>query len=158
MNKKWQWLTLVGFLVLTFAAAAIGSAFTAQSVNTWYLEISTPPWNPPGWLFAPVWTALYAAMAVAAWLVWRAAGRGARSALFLFGLQLALNVAWSAVFFGMRNPGAGVFVIVALLLAIAATTLVFARISRTAGWLFAPYLAWVAFATALNWSIWRLNA
>jgi tryptophan-rich sensory protein len=158
MERRGRWLTLAAFLAVTFAVAAAGSAFTAPAVNTWYQEIARPPWNPPGWVFAPVWTALYAAMAVAAWLVWRAGGRCTRPALFLYGVQLALNVSWSAAFFGLRSPGAGLLVIVALLLAVAGTTILFARLDRTAGWLFAPYLAWVAFATALNWSIWRLNA
>jgi tryptophan-rich sensory protein len=127
-------------------------------VGTWYQQIRKPPFSPPDWAFGPVWTALYAMMAVAAWLVWRkgdAAGRNV--ALALFGLQLALNAAWSPIFFGLRSFGGAFAVIVALCLAIAATLVAFLRVSMPAGLLLAPYLAWVSFATVLNFASWRLN-
>jgi tryptophan-rich sensory protein len=117
-----------------------------------------PPFNPPDWIFAPVWTALFFMMALAAWRVWRRGGlRQARSALTLFVVQLALNLAWSVMFFGMRAIGAALVEIVLLLVAILATTLAFWRRDRVAGMLFMPYAAWVAFATVLNAALWRLN-
>lgn len=155
MSTGRQVAGLVGWLVLTFAAAAVGSYFTASSVGDWYRTLSRPPWTPPSWVFGPVWTVLYALMAVAAWLVWRQQGwAGARVALGLYLLQLALNVGWSLVFFGLRLPGAAAAEIVVLWLAIVATMAAFWRRSPAAGWLLLPYLLWVSFATALNWSIW----
>ena len=131
---------------------------TATSVGTWYPTLAKPAFNPPNWMFAPVWTALFFMMAIAAWRVWRRDGlRKARWALMLFALQLALNLSWSIVFFGLRSIGWALVEIVALLLAILATTLVFWQRDRVAGMLFIPYAAWVAFATVLNAAIWRLN-
>jgi benzodiazapine receptor len=153
-----QWFALAAFLVLCFAAAAVGSLFTAQSVNTWYEGLAKPSWTPPDSLFAPVWTFLYLAMALAAWLVWRKRGlRGAPVALGLFFLQLVLNVAWSGLFFGMRSPLLGLLDIAVLWLAIVATLIAFWRINAFAGLLFVPYAAWVTYAGALNFAIWQLN-
>jgi benzodiazapine receptor len=152
-------LALAGFVALAFAASALGGFWTFQAIPTWYQEIAKPSWTPPSWLFGPVWTALYAAMGVAAWLVWRRGGWNAqRGALTLFLVQLALNAAWSGLFFGLRNPGLGMAEIVVLWIAILLTLLAFRRASATAAWLFVPYLGWVTFAAALNFSIWRLNA
>lgn len=146
------------FLALCLAVAALGGAATASSVGTWYPSLAKPPFNPPNWIFAPVWTTLYFMMAIAAWRVWRRDGlRQARSALTLFALQLVLNLAWSVLFFGMRMIGAALVEIIVLLLAIVATTLVFWQRNRVAGMLFLPYAAWVAFATVLNAALWRLN-
>lgn len=154
-----QWMALSVFLVVCFAAAAIGSMFTGSSVNTWYRQLDKPSWTPPDWLFAPVWTALYAAMALAAWLVWRRRARGgAWAALGLFAVQLALNVAWSGLFFGLRSPFWGLVCIVALWLAILGTLIGFGRIHMLAGVLFVPYLAWVTYAGALNFAIVQLNS
>lgn len=159
MPNRRSWLALGAFLALTFAAASIGSLFTDVGRNGWYEQLEKPPWNPPGWVFGPVWTVLYVAMAVAAWRVWRRRGlRDGAGALSLWGVQLVLNMTWSAVFFGMQAPGAAFAEIVVLWAAIVATTVVFFRIDRAAGWLFVPYLGWVTFAAALNFSIWRLNA
>ncbi len=151
--------TLAGlavFVVICFAAAGAGSYFTATSVGTWYAELKKPAWNPPNWLFGPVWTFLYLTMAVAAWLVWMKGG--ATSALALFAVQLALNVAWSGLFFGLRAPLPAFVGIVLLWDAIALTGYLFWRAVPAAGWLMAPYLAWVTFAGALNLSIWMLNS
>jgi tryptophan-rich sensory protein len=140
-------------------AGVAGSAFTAPAIAGWYAGIAKPELAPPNWVFAPVWTALYALMGVAAFLVWKKGlGRpGVRAALALFGAQLALNVSWSAVFFGLRAPG-GAFAVIALLwAAILATIVAFGRLSRPAAWLLAPYLLWVSFAGYLNLMIWRLN-
>jgi len=156
MKLNNQWLVLVGFLVLTFGAAALGGATTSGSVRDWYPTIAKPSWTPPGWVFGPVWTGLYAMMAVAAWLVWRKVGWG--GALIWFGVQLVLNATWSPVFFGMRQIGWACVNIVLLWGAIAGTMVVFWRVNAVAGMLFMPYLAWVSFATALNFAIWRLNS
>ena len=146
------------FLALCLAVAAVGGAVTASSVGTWYPTLAKPAFNPPNWIFAPVWTTLYFLMAIAAWRVWRRDGlRQARWALALFALQLGLNLAWSVLFFGMRMIGAALVEVVVLLLAIVATTLVFWQRDRVAGMLFLPYAAWVAFATVLNAALWRLN-
>jgi translocator protein len=150
-----QWLVFGGFVVVSFAAAALGGVTTAGAVRDWYPTIAKPTWTPPSWIFGPVWTALYAMMAVAAWLVWRRVGWG--GALVWFAVQLALNAAWSPVFFGMHRIGLALVNIMLLWLAIAGTTVAFWRVVPVGGWLFVPYLAWVSFATALNFAIWRLN-
>lgn len=153
-----DWVVLAVFIVVCFGAAGLGSWFTTPSLDSWYAELRKPAWNPPSWIFAPVWSALYLLMAIAAWLVWRRAGftSGGR-ALALFAVQLVLNVAWSALFFGMHNPGAAFIDIVLLWLAIAATISAFRQFTPAAAWMLAPYLAWVTFAGALNFTIWRLN-
>ena len=149
---------LLAFLVICFGVSVAGGAATASSVGTWYQALEKPPFNPPDWLFAPVWTVLYVMMAVAGWRVWRAHGlRGARAALALFAIQLALNLAWSFVFFGYRLIGAALVEIVVLLVAIVTTTILFWKRDRIAGALFIPYAGWVAFAMMLNFALWQLN-
>jgi tryptophan-rich sensory protein len=153
-----DWAVLAGFLVLCFAVAGVGGMWTASSVGPWYQALQKPPFNPPGWVFGPVWTVLYAMMAVAAWLVWRKAGfAGAAVPLAVFAVQLALNLAWSGLFFGLRQLGWAFADIVLLWIAIAATIAAFACVSAPAAWLIAPYLAWVSFASLLNFRIWTLN-
>lgn len=150
------WWGLVGWLALCFAAAAAGGL--ATDTGAWFDALRKPPWNPPNWVFSPVWTTLYALMAVAAWLVWKRRGFGAAStALALFLVQLALNVAWSFLFFAAQSPGLAFAEIVVLWAAILATVVAFWRIRPLAGALLLPYLAWVTFAAALNFAIWRLN-
>ncbi len=151
-------LALLACLGVCFAVGGIGSLFTGMSVTTWYPTLIKPRWTPPAWVFGPVWSALYAMMAVAAWLVWRRGGDEIRLALTLFAGQLVLNVAWSGLFFALRLPGAAFAEILLLWLAIGATTMIFGRISTAAGLLFVPYFAWVGFAAILNFEIWRLNA
>jgi tryptophan-rich sensory protein len=152
-----QALALIVILLICFAAAGLGSVATTPNIPTWYASLTKPSWNPPNWLFGPVWTALYICMTVAAWLVWRQGG--ARGPLTLFAVQLALNAAWSWLFFGFHLPGAAFVEILVLLAAIAATTVVaFWPKSKAAGILMVPYLAWVAFASVLNFAIWRMNA
>jgi translocator protein len=149
-------LGLAGFLLLVFAAAAIGAQFMP---GAWYAGLNKPPLNPPNWIFGPVWTVLYLMMAVSAWLVWRKAGwRAGRRALLCFGLQLVLNAAWSALFFGLERPLWALIDIVALWLAIVATIWAFARWDQLSAWLLSPSLVLVMFATYLNTMIWRLNA
>jgi tryptophan-rich sensory protein len=157
-NPAWQALALGLFYLACFLAAGLGSLFTMVSVGSWYAGLAKPSWNPPGWVFGPVWTVLYALMAVAGWLVWRRGGSESRLALRWFAVQLVLNVGWSAVFFGLQMPGLAVLEIVLLWLAIAATLMTSWRVSRLAGILFVPYLLWVSFAAVLNFAIWRLNA
>jgi benzodiazapine receptor len=157
-KMRQQILALALCLAICFAAAGIGSLFTTPSVGGWYAGIAKPWWTPPNWIFGPVWSTLYVMMAVAAWLVWRRGGDEMRLALTLFAAQLALNVAWSVMFFALRLPGAAFAEILLLWLAIGATTLTFGRISRAAALLFVPYFAWVGFAAILNLAIWRLNA
>ena len=124
----------------------------------WYTQLNKPSFNPPGWVFGPVWSVLYACMGVAAWLVWRRRGRTvARWALVLFAVQLALNAAWSPLFFGAHEPGWAFVDIVALWVALAATVVAFFKTQLAAGILMVPYLAWVSFAAVLNAAIWSLN-
>jgi tryptophan-rich sensory protein len=126
----------------------------------WYASLAKPDWTPPTWVFGPAWTILYAMMALAAWRLWRrrhACPRESRRALALFAVQLALNLAWTPVFFGMQRPDLALAVILLLWAAIAATIVAAWKACRTAAALLVPYLAWVTFATALNMAIWRLN-
>jgi len=149
------WLGLPAWLLLPFAAAAVGTRFMP---GAWYASLVKPAWNPPNWIFGPVWTLLYILMGVAAWLVWRRAGwRGARLALSLFVVQLVLNALWSYLFFGIYRPDLAFVDICALWGMILAVTVLFSRHDRVAGALFLPYLAWVGFAAVLNFTLWRLN-
>jgi benzodiazapine receptor len=153
-----KWLALGAFVAVCLGIAALGGAVTAPSVGSWYPTLRKPPFNPPDWLFAPVWTALYITIAVAGWRVWLARGRtGARAAMASYSAQLALNLAWSFVFFGAHLIGVAFGEILVLLGAIGINVVLFRRIDRVAGWLLAPYAAWVAFATVLNFALWRLN-
>jgi tryptophan-rich sensory protein len=150
-------LGLLGWLLLTFAAAAVAGVASA-SAGEFYGQLARPAWAPPAWLFAPVWTVLYALMAVAAWLVWTDSGlRGARTALALFVVQLAVNALWTWLFFVWRMGGAAFAGILVLWLLIAATAAAFARRRPLAAFLLLPYLAWVTFACALSFSTWKLN-
>ena len=124
----------------------------------WYATLRKPSWNPPNWIFGPVWTALYTIMAIAAWLVWKRGGfPGQRLALSLFLAQLLFNALWSPLFFGLRHPGLAFADIVLLWLALLGTVAAFWRARPIAGALLLPYLAWVTFASALNFALWRLN-
>jgi tryptophan-rich sensory protein len=159
LTDRTRWIGLVVFIAICLGAAALGAIATTPEIDGWYRTIEKPSWNPPNWIFGPVWTTLYILMAIAAWLVWRPAGFAAASTpLTLFALQLALNIAWSWIFFGLHQPGWAFAEIVLLWLAIAATTAAFFRSSQVAGWLLTPYLAWVSFASVLNFTIWRLNS
>jgi len=149
-------LALAGWVALCFGAASLGALFIP---GDWYASLRKPSWNPPGWIFGPVWTALYAMMATAAWLVWQRGGFSAqRRTLTLFLVQLVLNAAWTPLFFGLHWTGVAFAEIVLLWLAIGANIISFHRVSRVAAWLLAPYLLWVTFATMLNLTLWRLNS
>ena len=146
---------LGGFVGLCFLVGILASVFTQSSVDVWFRTLAKPSFTPPDWAFPVAWTALYAAMAVAAWLVWRKGN--AAGALTLWSVQLALNLLWSALFFGLRNPALAFAEIVILWIAIAATLVAFFLKSAAAGWLLVPYLAWVSYAALLNGSIWLMN-
>ncbi len=148
-------LTLAGWLALCFGAAAMGAFFMP---GQWYADLRKPSWNPPAWIFGPVWTVLYTVMAIAAWLAWRRGGFARQGrALSLFLLQLLFNAAWSPLFFGLHHPALAFVDIVLLWLALLNTAVAFWKVHRLAGALLLPYLAWVSFATALNLALWRLN-
>lgn len=152
-----QAIGLVGWLTLSFAAAAVGAVASANA-GTFYQSLSRPGWAPPGWLFGPVWTVLYLLMGVSAWLVWRTRGwRHAPGALTIFLVQLGVNALWSWLFFVWRLGAASLAGVVVLWLLVAWTLLAFWRVRRLAGMLLVPYLLWVGFATALTYAIWRLN-
>lgn len=150
-----RWLGVAGWLVLPFVAAAVGSLVPAGAA---YPQLRQPSWAPPAWLFGPVWSALFLMMGIAAALVWSAFGwRGARVALGLFVAQLAFNALWSLVFFGLGARGWAFAEILVLWSLILATLVAFWRRRPAAGALLVPYLAWVTFASVLNYAIWRLN-
>ena len=139
-------------LGLVFAVAGLGGAASTSGLRDWYDDLDKAPWNPPGWVFGPAWTLLYVLMAIAAWLVARTGldQRTVQIALALYGAQLALNLAWSLLFFGARAPGWALLDIAALVALVTVTAVAFWRIDTTAGWLLVPYLAWIVFATTLN--------
>jgi tryptophan-rich sensory protein len=147
-------LALGGFLVVTFCAPAL-SAFIGMP-GPWYAALNKPTWNPPPWLFGPAWTLLYTLMAVAAWMVWKRVGFA--KPLKLYFVQLALNAAWTPIFFGAHEMGGALVEILALWIAILMTLRAFWAVSRPAGMLLLPYLAWVSFASVLNFTLWRLNS
>lgn len=151
-----SFLGLIASLLICFGAALIGSRFLPDE---WFRELKKPSWNPPNWLFAPVWTVLYILMAISAWRIWEVAGFvGAAIPLVLFALQLVLNAAWSALFFGVHRPDLALADIVVLWFAILATTLAFYSVDQLGAILLIPYFAWVSFASLLNLAIWRMNA
>jgi benzodiazapine receptor len=152
-----QTAVLAGFLAICLAAGALGGLATSSKIPTWYASLYKPSWNPPSWLFAPVWTTLYILMGVSGWLVWRKSLSLHAQALSWFWVQLALNTVWSLVFFGLEQPGLAFAEIVLLWLAIIATVVSFRQRSGTAAVLLVPYLGWVSFAAFLNFTIWRLN-
>jgi tryptophan-rich sensory protein len=148
---------LGAWLVLCFAVAGVGAVASANA-GVFYAELARPDWAPPAWLFGPVWTFLYAAMGVAAWLVWRTPQSALRrAALTLFLVQLAVNALWSWLFFAWRQGAWSFADIVLLWVLIVATLVAFLRVRRVAGLLLVPYLAWVTFAAVLNWTLWGAN-
>lgn len=139
-------------------AGGLGGFFTASSVKDWYLTLEKPMLNPPSWVFGPVWTILFLLMGCALYLLWtNESGKKKSWAYWIFGIQMTLNTLWSIIFFGLRSPGGALLEIIFLWLAIFATIIAFAKMSRLASWLLAPYILWVSFAGYLNYSIWILN-
>ena len=148
-------LALVGWLALCFGASITG---VFVSTTGWYAGLHKPFWNPPGWIFGPVWTLLYVLMAIAAWLVWREGGwKRQRLPLGIFLLQWLLNALWTPLFFGLHRSGLAFAEILLLWLALVATIRSFWSVRIAAGILLLPYLGWVTFAGALNFAIWHLN-
>ncbi len=150
---------LVYSIVICQLAGIIGSFFTFPSISTWYVALEKPSFNPPNWVFSPVWITLFILMGISLYLVW---GSGAKTryvkiALTLFGIQLALNALWSIIFFGLKSPFYALIELVILWVAILATIFKFFNISKTAAYLLIPYILWVSFAAVLNFSIWVIN-
>jgi translocator protein len=143
---------LLGFVVAVVVVAVVGGIASANA-SSQYATFDRPAWAPPSWLFGPVWTLLYAMIAISGWLVWRAAGGFAKPAHVVYAVQLVLNMLWTPLFFGAGLQWAAFAEIVLLWISIVATIVLFARHSRPAAWLLAPYLAWVTFAAALNFAI-----
>ena len=157
LSRQKQILGLVGWLVLSFAASAVGAVASIQA-KSFYAQLAQPVWAPPPWVFGPVWTVLYALMGIAAWLVWRSGGfRANRQALTLFLLQLAFNAVWSWLFFAWHLGVLSLADTLVLWILIVATLVSFWRVRPLAGALLIPYLLWVSFASALNYSLWQLN-
>ena len=157
-DRRRSLYAFIGFLALCLAISAAGGWVTAQSVGTWFRALEKPSFNPPDWVFAPVWSTLYILIAVSGWRVWRLRGlTGAPGAMAAYATQLALNLGWSFLFFGAREIGLAFVEVLLLLAAIAVNAVLFWRIDRVAGWLLAPYFVWVGFASLLNFALWRLN-
>ncbi len=152
-------LKLITAIAACELAGVFGVFFTVSPIPTWYALLTKPAINPPAWLFGPVWTMLYLLMGIAAFLVWKNGWerKDVRIALSIFVFQLVLNALWSLIFFGLRSPGRALVDIIFLWVAIITTIIVFAKISKTAAWLLAPYILWVSFAVYLNYSVWWLN-
>jgi benzodiazapine receptor len=157
MHLATKTLGLFGWLALAFLTAAVGAA-ASVSAGSFYAELNRPAWAPPGWLFGPVWTVLYAMMGVAAWLVWLRAGlSGAKPAFALFIIQLIANALWSWLFFQWRLGALAFVEVVILWLLILATIVAFWQVRKSAAILLIPYLGWVTFASILTFAMWRLN-
>jgi tryptophan-rich sensory protein len=160
-NSRPNWLILAASIGVALAAGALGAVFSpgmSTAANLWYGMLAKPAWAPPSRWFGPAWIVLYVLMGTSAWLIWRERyHRGRSAALAAYASQLLLNALWAPLFFGAGNIGAGLFVIVALWLAIAWTIREFSAVKAAAAWLLAPYLIWVGLASALNLAVWRLN-
>ena len=152
MEKIWK---LVISILVPFVASAIGGLFTASSVSTWYFNLVKPPFNPPNWIFGPVWTILYLLMGISLYLVW--VNKYDKAALTVFGVQLFLNVLWSVLFFGLQKPLFSFVEIIILWISILITIIYFYRINKISAYLLVPYLLWVSFAAILNFAIFILN-
>jgi len=146
-------------IAICLLAGVLGSVFTTPAIPTWYATLIKPSFAPPNWLFFPVWTALFIMMGISLFLVWQKGLENVqiKIAISIFGVQLILNVIWSAAFFGLRSPLAGLIEICILWIFIVVTILKFMKISKTAGLLLIPYIFWVSFAAVINFFIWRLN-
>lgn len=152
-----NWLKLLISLALPQLVGGLGAFFTITSVQSWFTTLAKPSWNPPSWLFGPVWTTLYVLMGIACYLIWKSDHPMKKPLLKLYAVQLILNGLWSPAFFGMQSPLMGLLVIVPLWIAIVLCIVQFRKVSSLASGLMVPYLAWVTFATALNGAIFMLN-
>ena len=158
-TRKPNFSILIASILLPQAAGAIGSYFTMPSIPGWYAGLAKPSFNPPGWIFGPIWTLLYLLMGIALYLIWKKGTeiKEVRLAMIFFAAQLLLNILWSFLFFYMKLPCAAFIEIILLWTAILITLTAFYRLSRPAGLLLVPYLLWVSFAAVLNFFLWRLN-
>ena len=156
MNKFLRYFLSIG---VCFLAGGIGTLFTASAIPTWYALLNKPGFSPPNWLFGPAWTILYTLMGISLAIVWQKGlkTKKVRDALYLFGIQLGLNALWSPVFFGAKNLFLALIIIILMWIYILKTILAFRKINKTAGYLLYPYIAWVSFASILNFSVWLLN-
>lgn len=156
---KINYWKLTASIVICQSAGIIGSFFTASSVKTWYLELAKPPFNPPGWVFSPVWITLFFLMGISFSIIWDKGitSKKSKTAVTIFGVQLALNTVWSILFFGLRSPFSALIEILFLWIAILFTIIYFYRISKPAAYLLIPYILWVSFAVVLNFSLFYLN-
>jgi len=152
-----NWFLLIGFIVACNLIGAVGAIWTSSEGN-WYQNLNKPSFNPPSFVFGPVWTLLFCLMGIALYLVWVSPSSNIRTiALILFGLQFVLNVLWSYLFFGINNLSLALIEIFVLLIGILVTGIYFYFVSGLAGYLLIPYFVWVGFASFLNYSIWKLN-
>lgn len=153
--------SLIGWILLVFTASALGSFATSSGLQEWFATLQKPSFQPPNWLFGPVWSCLYLMMAISAWMIWRESNPAKRSKrnqfLILFMIQLSLNVLWSVLFFGLQSPGWAFVEICILWAMIVATIAAGYRVQTWAGHLLLPYIAWVSFALVLNFAIYQLN-
>lgn len=158
MRQKYVQSSLFIFILLCLAVENFASYWTNQTVSTWYPELQKPSWNPPGWVFGPVWTILYLMIAISGWLIYKAESSHQRSiALALYGGQLILNFIWSFFFFSLKSPISGLIDIILLSLLIILTIINAWPVRQLAAMLLIPYLIWVLYATTLNAGIWLLN-
>ncbi len=157
MNKITR---LIISIAIPVATGSLSGFFTVTGVGSWYQTIQKPSWNPPGWVFGPVWTALYVMMGISLYLVWKSnAGQSLKKMAFtLFAIQLTLNFFWSYIFFTLQSPGWALAEILVLWLFILLAIFAFAKISKPAAWLLVPYICWVSFASILTYTIWQLNS
>jgi len=156
MNNTFK---LIIAIIIPVAVGAISGFFTATGVESWYQTINKPSWNPPGWIFGPVWTTLYVMMGIALFLVWKSDSSDVlkKTAIALFAIQLILNFFWSFIFFDQQQIGWALVEIIVMWVFILLTIFAFGNVSKLAAWLLVPYISWVSFATILNYTIWKLN-
>ena len=152
-------LKLVIAIAIPLIVGSTSGFFTITGVESWYQTIQKPSWNPPSWIFGPVWTSLYIMMGIALFLIWKSpmSSDVKRTAILLFAIQLVLNFFWSFIFFNQHQIGWALVEIIAMWLLILLTIFAFAKINTTAAWLLVPYISWVSFASILNFTIWKLN-
>jgi len=154
-RRKYSFFGLFGWIALCLIASATGAFIHPDD---WYANLNKPSWNPPNSIFGPVWVTLYFTMAISAWMIWQRGGWAhQRMQLVFFLAQLVLNALWTPLFFGLHKPAWALFNIILLWLSVAATIVLFFRVSKTAAWLLTPYLVWVSFAAFLNYTLWRMN-
>ena len=150
-------IKLIISIVICQLAGIIGSFFTSPSIPTWYASLNKPPFNPPNWIFAPVWITLFLLMGISLYIIWSSKTDFKKTAIIFFGVQLLLNTLWSIIFFGFQAPFFAFIEIILLWFAILITIIVFYRISKPASYLLIPYILWVSFAAVLNFFIFMLN-